>query len=266
MNQCRKQVRKRKRQKYRLVFSQLLLLFVIIITWEALAYYKLIDTFLFSSPSRIINKLILYIESGELFRHIGVSVLEVVLGIIIGSTFGIIIAAILWYYENVEKVLEPFIAILNALPKTALAPIMIIWAGTGVVGIVVVALSILLIITIISTYNHFSNVDSEKIRMVKSFKANRFQIFVKVIFPSNVVNLLSIIKINVGMSWIGVIVGEFLVSRAGIGYLIMYGGQVFDLDLVMMGVFVLAILAFGMWFLADVIEKRIVRRREKNTK
>ena len=151
--------------------------------------------------------------------------------------------------------MDPFLAVLNALPKTALAPIMIIWAGTGVKGIVVVALSILLIITIISSYNHFLNVEDDKIKMLKSFKATKFQILVKLILPCNFINLINVIKINVGMSWIGVIVGEFLVSRAGLGYLIMYGGQVFDLDLVMMGVLVLGVLSFLMYEIVNIIEK-----------
>lgn len=151
-------------------------------------------------------------------------------------------------------------AVLGRAFKTALAPIMIIWAGTGVSGIVVVALSILLIITIISTYNYFKNVEEDKIKMLKSFNASKLQILFKLIIPCNFINIISVIKINVGMSWIGVIVGEFLVSRAGIGYLIMYGGQVFDLDLVMMGVFVLAILAFVMWKVIDIIEIKLVKK------
>ena len=138
---------------------------------------------------------------------------------------------------------------------------MIIWAGTGISGIVVVAISILIVITIISAYNYFINVDEEKIKMLKSFNANKFQIFIKLIFPNNLINIINIIKINIGMSWVGVIVGEFLVSRAGIGYLIMYGGQVFRLDLVMMGVLVLAICAYLMWKAIDILEKYLTKRR-----
>jgi NitT/TauT family transport system permease protein len=159
------------------------------------------------------------------------------------------------------KILQPFLNVLNALPKTALAPIMIIWAGTNIKGIVVVAISILLVITILTTYNHFKNVDEEKIKMLKSFGATKTQIFTKLIFPSNLGNIASVVKINIGMSWIGVIVGEFLVSRAGIGYLIMYGGQVFKLDLVMMGVLVLAVCAFLMYVLVDKLEKWIMKKR-----
>ena len=189
-----------------------------------------------------------------------VSVIETLLGIIIGSVLGIIIAIILWYFETLQKILNPFLNVLNALPKTALAPIMIIWAGTGTSGIVVVAISILLIITVLSTYNYFMNVEEEKIRMLESFEASKLQIFYKLVFPSNLKNIFSVIKINVGMSWVGVIVGEFLVSKEGLGYLIMYGGQVFKLDLVMMGVIVLAILAFLMNFIVELIEKMLIKK------
>lgn len=261
MNNCILEQKKKKKNKIILVISQFMLLLGIIILWESLAYFEIIDTFIFSSPSRIMNVLIKYISTGELWKHIGISVLEVVLGIIIGSFVGIFIACLLWYSKKLSKLLDPFLAVLNALPKTALAPIMIIWAGTGVKGIVVVALSILLIITIISSYNHFLNVEDDKIKMLRSFKATKFQILVKLILPCNFINLINVIKINVGMSWIGVIVGEFLVSRAGLGYLIMYGGQVFDLDLVMMGVLVLAILAFIMWKMIDCFEKYLVNKR-----
>lgn len=260
MNDCIYELKLKKRRKKLLIISQIMLLFFILIIWELLAYFKVIDTFLFSSPSRVFNILLSYIETGELWKHVYISLVEVILGIIIGTILGVFIASVLWYSERLSKLLDPFLAVLNALPKTALAPIMIIWAGTGVSGIVVVALSILLIITIISTYNYFKNVEEDKIKMLKSFNASKLQILFKLIIPCNFINIISVIKINVGMSWIGVIVGEFLVSRAGIGYLIMYGGQVFDLDLVMMGVFVLAILAFVMWKVIDIIEIKLVKK------
>ena len=159
-----------------------------------------------------------------------------------------------------SDLLDPFLVVLNALPKTALAPILIVWAGAGIQGIVVIAISISLVATILSAYNYFSIVDKEKIRMLKSFGATRFQILTKLILPANTKNIINIIKINIGLSWVGVIVGEFLVSRYGIGYLIVYGGQVFRLDLVMMGVFVLAICALLMYQVVAFIEKLIIKK------
>jgi len=250
-----------KKKKLKLLLSQIILLLLILFLWETLAYFNIIDDFLFSRPSKIFSLLIQYIKTNEIFKHIYISVLETILGIILGTSVGILIAIVLWSSNKLSNLLEPFLVILNALPKTALAPIMIIWAGTGISGIVVVAISILIVITIISAYNYFINVDEEKIKMLKSFNANKFQIFIKLIFPNNLINIINIIKINIGMSWVGVIVGEFLVSRAGIGYLIMYGGQVFRLDLVMMGVLVLAICAYLMWKAIDILKKYLTKRR-----
>lgn len=217
MNDCIKELKNNKKKKIYLLLWQVIIIVSFFGLWELFSYLNIIDTFLISSPSKIINKLIIYIKNNEILSHLGISVLEVVLGMIIGTILGIIIASILWYFERLAKVFDPFLMVLNALPKTALAPIMIIWAGTGVKGIVVVALSILLIITIISSYNYFISIEEEKIKMMKSFNAKKHQIFFKLILPSNYINIINIIKINIGMSWIGVIVGEFIVSRKGIG-------------------------------------------------
>ncbi|MCK9536927.1 MAG: ABC transporter permease [Bacilli bacterium] len=255
-------------KKYRiartkLILSQILLFILILTMWELGTRLRILDDFLFSKPSSIASLLWAYIKNHEIFKHIYISLLETVLGIVIGSAAGVFIAVILWASRRLTKLLEPFLVILNALPKTALAPIMIIWAGTGVTGIVVVAISILIVITILSTYNYFINVDSEKIQMMKSFNASKYQVFIKLVFPANLVNIISVVKINIGMAWVGVIVGEFLVSRSGIGNLIMYGGQIFRFDMVMMGVIVLSIFAYLMYEGVNIIEKILIKKRGK---
>ena len=246
--------------KIKLLLSQITLFIMLIIIWELLAHFNIINTFLFSKPSDIVSLMYDYFRTNEIYKHIYISLIETILGITIGSIVGIFIASLLWYSPKVSKLLNPFLVVLNALPKTALAPIMIIWAGTGITGIVVVAISILIIVTILSTYNCFNSIDEEKIKMMKSFNSTKLQIFTKLIFPANIKNIINIIKINIGLSWVGVIVGEFLVSRCGLGYLIMYGGQVFRLDLVMMGVIILAILALFMNSLIVLIEKLFNKR------
>ena len=252
-----------KMQKKLIIIAQIGVFIGVLILWEIGAKVGLLDEFLFSSPSAIFKLLVQYISSNQIWRHLFISILETVLGIIFGTSLGIILAIILWSNKFLSKIMEPFLVLLNALPKTALAPIMIIWAGTGVSGIVVVSISILIVVTIISTYNHFINVDSEKVRMLKSFGATKTQLFSKLIFPSNLVNIINVIKINIGLAWVGVIVGEFLVSRAGLGYLIMYGGQVFRLDLVMMGVVVLCLVAYLMYALVNLLEKILIKKRGK---
>lgn len=261
--QAKKYIKKQKIYKLKILLAQIFLLTGLLLLWEFLSSKEIINSFLFSSPSSIFKLLRQYIKSGELYNHIFISVYETILGLIIGTTIGILIAILLWWNKTLAKIMDPFLVVLNALPKTALAPIFIIWAGTGIKGIVVVSISISLILTILSAYNYFKNVDEEKIKMLKSFGANKYQILTKLILPSNFVNIIDVIKINIGMSWVGVIMGEFIVSREGIGYLIVYGSQVFKLDLVMMGVFVLAIIAYLMYQIINVIEKALKNKLSK---
>lgn len=251
----------KRKNKIKVVITQLILFVLIILLWELLSRYNIINSFLFSSPSKILRLLKTYLTSMEIFEHIGISLFETLLGLFIGTIFGIIIAIILWWNKFLSKVLDPFLVVLNALPKTALAPIIIIWVGTGIKGITVVAISISLVVTIIQAYSYFNLVDEEKIRMMKSFGASKLQILFKLVLPSNLCNIISIIKINIGMAWVGVIVGEFIVSRAGIGYLIVYGSQVFKMDLVMMGVIVLAIISYLMYMIVNLIEKKMKGKR-----
>ncbi len=250
-----------KKEKLTIFISQLVLLVGFTLLWEILARLNIIDVFLFSKPSDIYNLFIRYLQNGELFRHLWISTYETLAGLLIGTVLGILVAVILWWSERLSKILDPFLVVLNALPKTALAPILIVWAGAGVKGIIVIAITISVVVTILSAYNYFINVDEDKIKMLKSFGATKFQILTKLIFPSNIGNLINLTKINIGMAWVGVIVGEFLVSRYGLGYLIVYGGQVFKLDLVMMGVIVLAICALVMYQVLNLIEKIYRSRR-----
>lgn len=245
--------KKKKQRKIRLWQLGLTIGFVVL--WELLAQLGLINTFLVSSPSQIFKLFGVYLKDGSLFKHIGISVWETVLGFSIGTFLGIGIAIVLWWSDTVAKVCDPILVVLNALPKTALAPILIVWAGAGITGIVVTAITISIITTILSAYNYFINAEEDKMKMLKSFGASKYQLLTKLILPSNVGNIINIIKINIGLSWVGVIVGEFLVSRYGLGYLIVYGGQVFRLDLVMMGVVVLAFCAFIMYEIVSLIEK-----------
>lgn len=250
-----------KREKQTIIFFQILLLVGFIAVWEVLASLNIIDVFLFSKPSDIYTLFVKYIQNGELFKHVLISSYETVVGLIVGTILGILVAILLWWSERLSKILDPFLVVLNALPKTALAPILIVWAGAGVNGIIVIAITISVVVTILSAYNYFITVDEDKVKMLRSFGATKFQILTKLIFPANIGNLINLTKINIGMAWVGVIVGEFLVSRYGLGYLIVYGGQVFKLDLVMMGVIVLALCALIMYQALNIVEKIYRKKR-----
>lgn len=194
--------------------------------------------------------------------HTGISVFEAIMGFLVGTILGTIIAIMLWWSDFIAKVLDPYLVVLNALPKIALGPIIIIWAGAGIRGIIVTALTISIVVTILATYNGFKEVDEEKIKMLKAFGANKFQILQKVVFPSSIPTMINTMKINIGMSWVGVIVGEFLVSKAGLGYLIVYGGQVFRLDIVMAGVIILAIATGIMYQMIAWLENKFLKWKQ----
>ena len=184
---------------------------------------------------------------------------ETLISFSLGTLLGILIASILWWNKFIAKIIDPFLTILNSLPKVALGPIIIIWAGANIKSIILMALLISTIITIININQGFNETDINKIRLMKSFKANKFQIFSKLILPNNYSNIINSLKINISMSLIGVIMGEFLVSKEGIGYLIMYGSQVFNLNLVITGILLLAILSAIMYYIISYIEKRLIK-------
>ncbi|MCL2499311.1 MAG: ABC transporter permease [Defluviitaleaceae bacterium] len=253
---------KRKRQRLIRLCQFSVLLFTVGL-WEGLARIGIIDAFLMSQPSRV-WRTIANLQNNNLLSHIGVTLFETVVGFAIGVVLGIFIAFLLWYSDFLAKVSEPFLVVLNALPKIALGPIIIIWVGAGMQAVIVMALAISLVVTVMEMFNGFKNTDTELIKMARTFGATRLQTFIKIAFPSNLHTLFSCLKINIGLTLVGVIAGEFLVSRAGLGYLIVYGGQVFQMDLVMTSVIILAALA-AMLYRMVVFLERIVMRAVKGS-
>lgn len=195
-----------------------------------------------------------------LWQHIGITLYETIVSFFLATGLGIVVAVMLWWSDMLRKVMEPHIVILNALPKIALGPIIIIWVGAGGAAIIVMALLISLIITIISITSGFMSTDRNKVLLLRTMGASKMQILTKLVLPGNIPTIISALKINVGLCWVGTIMGEYLVSRSGLGYLIVYGGQVFQLDLVMASTVILCLLAGGMYFLVQLIEKVIVKK------
>lgn len=249
-------LKKQKQKKIVILTSQILVLIIFLALWELMTNIGILDSFIMSSPSRIYQKTIDLFTNGNLMYHIWITLKEAILGFIIATGLGTLIAIILWWSEYTRKILEPYIVVLNSLPKIALGPIIIIWFGAGTQSIVVMAILITIIITILTMLNAFLACDNDKIMLLKSMGANKFQILCKLIIPNALPEFISMLKINVGMTWVGTIMGEYLVSKAGLGYLIVYGGQVFQLDLVMTSTVILCILAGLMYFLVAQFEKR----------
>ncbi len=210
-----KYLRKLKLKRIAIFGTQIGILFAFIIIWELLANLKIIDSFITSQPSRIFNTFI-NLSSNDLLKHLGVTFYETLVGFVGGTILGLIIAIILWLSNFLSKVFEPFLVVLNSLPKVALGPIIIIWVGSGTTSIIVMALAISLIVTILDILHGFMNTDKEKIKMAKTFNANKFQVLTKVVIPANISTFINSLKINIGLSLVGVISGEFLVSKAGL--------------------------------------------------
>ena len=255
-------LKKLKKDKIIITFFQIFIILFFLVIWQVLADLKKIDTFIFSSPKQILNTIISLYKSKNLFSHIWVTVYETILSFSIATILGTIIATILWWFKRLQKIIEPYLTILNSLPKVALGPIIIIWFGAGIKSIIFMALLISLIITIINVYEGFNNVNQNKIKLMKTLGAKKHQIFFKLIFPSSITTIISALKINVSMSLIGVIMGEFLVSKKGIGYLILYGSQVFNLSLVISGIFILCLVAGLMYYIVSYIEKKVSKKTD----
>lgn len=254
-------LKKIKQKKFLVLLTQILILVGFLALWEFAANQGIIDSFITSQPSRIL-KTLMNLTSNDLLKHIGVTVYETIVGFMLGTILGIVIAIILWWSDFLSKVSEPFLVVLNSLPKVALGPIIIIWVGAGMPAIIVMAIAISLIVTILENLNGFLKTDKEIIKMANTFKANKLQILTKIILPANLSTFINSLKVNIGLSLVGVISGEFLISKAGLGYLIVYGGQVFKLDLVMTSVIILGIVAGFMYSLVLLLEKFILSTKK----
>lgn len=254
-------LKKKKQKKYLILLTQLFILVGFLALWEFAANRGIIDSFITSQPSRIL-KTLMNLTSNDLLKHIGVTTYETVIGFLLGTILGIVIAIILWWSDFLSKVAEPFLVVLNSLPKVALGPVIIIWVGAGTPAIIVMAVAISLIVTILENLNGFLKTDKEIIKMANSFKASKLQILTKIVIPANLSTFINSLKVNIGLSLVGVISGEFLVSKAGLGYLIVYGGQVFKLDLVMTSVIILGVLAGLMYASVLLLEKFILNTKK----
>lgn len=220
-----------------------------------------IDELLFSYPTKIFKHIWQDMISGSLWPHLGMTVGETAVGFVLGTLLGTLLAVIIWWSPFLSAVLDPFMVVFNSMPKVALGPIFIVMFGAGFTAIVVTTLSITVIITTLVVYNSFCSVDPNLVKVVRSFGASKVQVFFKVILPASFPTVVSTLKVNVGMSWVGVIVGEFLVAKSGLGYLIIYGFQVFNFTLVMSSLLIIATVATAMYQLVVYLEKRLLYRR-----
>ena len=225
--------------------------------WELCAQLGAIDPFITSSPSRVIKTIVNLYTGGSLFYHIGITLMETLVGFTVAAVLGYAIALLLYVSDWARRIFEPYIVVLNSLPKIALGPLIIIWIGTGYSAIIFMTVLVAIIVCIMNTLQGFLSVDKTMLTLMRAMGASKFRQLTKLIIPASMPTLISTLKIAVGLGWIGSIMGEYIVSRAGLGYLIVYGGQVFKLDLVMTATIILCALAGGMYGIIALIEKRL---------
>ncbi|MBA2940001.1 ABC transporter permease [Paenibacillus sp. CGMCC 1.16610] len=253
------QAKKRETKQVRLV--QLIILLVFFALWEVAARLKWIDVLLFSYPTKVFKLLWDKLLDGSLLPHVGVTVVETIIGFVLGTLFGTALAVVIWWSPFLSRVLDPYIVVLNSMPKVALGPLFIVGLGPGLLSIIATTLSITVIITTLVVYGSFKEVDQNYVKVVSLFGGTKRTVFQKVILPASFPAIVSTLKVNVGLAWIGVIVGEFLVSQMGLGYLIIYGFQVFNFTLVISTLFVIAIVATFMYQIVSNLEKRLTKHR-----
>ena len=256
----KKYIKKLKKKKIIIIFIQIFIVVAFILAWEYLANKNIINTFVFSKPSKILNTLINLAIENNLFNHISTTLIEILIAFSLGILLGFIIAIILYQFPIINEIIDPFLTMINSLPKVALGPLIIIIAGANTKSIIIMALLINLIISIITIYNGFINTDDKKIKLLKSFGANKYQILFKLVIPNSYKTIISSLKLNISMSLIGVIMGEFLVSKEGLGYLIIYGTQVFNLSLVMAGILILVIISYILYKIITFIESKLIKK------
>ena len=252
-------LKKQKKETAIVVISQISLLIAIILFWELFVKIGVFDAFITSSPSKIAVTVYDLFANNDLLYHIGITLYETVIGFAISVIFGYGIALSLWWSTRLKHILEPYIVVLNSLPKIALGPIIIVWFGSGETAIIAMAVLISIIVCLMTMLGAFYETDKDKILLLKSMGANKITIMKKLVIPSSKEAFINMLKIALGMAWIGSIMGEYLVSKAGLGYLIVYGSQVFKLDLVMASTVVLLVLSGIMYYLVTLLEKALIK-------
>ena len=252
-----------KRHKQKIHFLRTFLFLGFLILWEIAGRVGFINTFFFSTPCKMTLTFLDLCKNGSLFSHIGYTFFETIISFFLVTILSILISIWLWNCKTASDVSEPFWVILNALPKSALAPLFIVWLGTGMKTIIVAGISVTIFGSIINIYNGFKQVDQDRIKLIYTLGGSKKDVLTKIILPQNIPNIISNMKVNIGLSLVGVIIGEFLAARRGLGYLIIYGSQVFQLDMVLMSIMLLCIMAVIFYGLIHLLEKKITNNLTK---
>lgn len=223
--------------------------------WQITTNIGLIDSFIFSSPSKIFTCFLTMLLEGTILHHIFITLTETFISFFLVIIIGVSVSVLLWSNEKLAEILEPYLVVLNSLPKSALAPLLIVWLGADIKTIIVAGISVAIFGSVISLFSGFKEVDTDKIKLIYTLGGSKLNVLLKVVLPSSIPIIISTMKVNIGLSLVGVVIGEFLAARSGLGYLIIYGSQVFKLDWVIMSIVILCIIAMGLYKGINLIEK-----------
>ena len=249
-------IKHQKRHNLYICWSRIILCVAFLALWQAAADFGWIDKFYFSSPTEIGKLFIHDIKDRSLLNHIGITLFESGVSFLLIILFSLLIATFFWFYPSLGKLFEPFLIVLNSLPKSALAPLIIVWLGTGLRTIILCGMSVGIFGCILNLYQSFSQTDPERLKLIETLGGTKMQAFTKVVFPGNVPTFISLSKVNIGLALVGVIIGEFLAGRRGLGYLIIYGSQVFKLDMVILSITILCVIAMLIYAILNFIEQK----------
>lgn len=250
-----------KRHKIKVRFFRILILVIFLAQWEITASLNIVDPFIFSSPSRLVRCCYDMILHNSLLNHIGITLFETLASFFLVTAFTILIATILWLSKGISETLDPYLVVLNSLPKSALAPLLIVWLGGNYKTIIVTGMSVAIFGSILSLYTTFLTMDADKLLLIRTLGGTKKDILFKILIPGNIPVILSIMKVNIGLCLVGVIIGEFIAAKKGLGYLIIYGSQVFKLDWVILSILILCIIAMALYQLTSSIEKHYGKTR-----
>ncbi|NBK93174.1 ABC transporter permease [bacterium 1XD21-13] len=250
----------RRRRLRAITLARIFIFLLFLLVWEISARLHLIDAFIFSSPSRVYRMFVSMAADHSIFLHTGITLAETLLSFLLVFLFSLLVAIVLWLFHSLSRILEPYLVVLNSLPKSALAPLLIVWLGANMKTIIVAGMSVAVFGSILTIYTGFSEVDPEKIKLIYTLGGNRRDVLRRVVLPSSIPIFINTMKVNIGLCLVGVVIGEFIGSRRGLGYLIIYGSQVFQLDMVLMSIVILCVMAMILYQAINLVEKYCLKR------
>ena len=244
------------RHKKTVTSWRIALVLMFLVLWEVTAEAELINSFIFSSPSRILTTAWQMMKDGTLWLHLGITLGETLVSFTVVTILGLLTAILLWLFPTLSEILEPYLVMLNSLPKSALAPLLIVWLGNNIRTVMVAAVSVAIFGSILTLHTGFREMDEDKVKLIYSLGGTKKDVMYKVILPGSLPMLISNMKVNIGLCLVGVIIGEFLSAKAGLGYLIIYASQTFKMDWMLMSISILCLVSTLLYQGIHLLEKK----------